>query len=288
MNTSVVQSSVASTLGVTNGMTKLRQSLLGSVWVVLIALPGYWVAIALMDVVGRWPLQMGGFALEVVIFALLGGLYNTALRLNASGAGFIVLYGLTYFFANAGPNSTTFIMPAEAFPTRARATAHGISAAMGKVGATVGSYALLARYNSYCTDNLDNTGQPNCAGLPSNPTVAQQDQANTGLIVIMYICAGVSAAGLLFTLAFTRETGWRELDDVDAGSAVLKKHDAEVVAAHTAEAAAAAEGGVVVRAKAAPPVVDVSAALQTGSAGGATESVPLHAAAPAPGEPTVA
>lgn len=38
---------------------------------------------------------------------------------------------------NFGPNTTTFIVPGEVFPTRYRSTAHGISAASGKLGAIV-------------------------------------------------------------------------------------------------------------------------------------------------------
>lgn len=34
----------------------------------------------------------------------------------------------------AGPNGTTYIIPAEVFPTRYRASCHGISAAAGKLG----------------------------------------------------------------------------------------------------------------------------------------------------------
>lgn len=41
------------------------------------------------------------------------------------------------FFQNFGPNTTTFVVPGEAFPTRYRSTAHGISAASGKLGAIV-------------------------------------------------------------------------------------------------------------------------------------------------------
>ena len=36
---------------------------------------------------------------------------------------------------NFGPNATTFITPAEIFPTRVRSTGHGFSAGMGKLGA---------------------------------------------------------------------------------------------------------------------------------------------------------
>jgi nitrate/nitrite transporter NarK len=42
----------------------------------------------------------------------------------------------------AGPNATTFIVPAECYPTRIRATAHGVSAAAGKIGATIAQLAF--------------------------------------------------------------------------------------------------------------------------------------------------
>ena len=40
-------------------------------------------------------------------------------------------------FSEFGPNTTTFIVPGEVFPTRYRSTGHGISAASGKVGAII-------------------------------------------------------------------------------------------------------------------------------------------------------
>lgn len=50
---------------------------------------------------------------------------------------FVFLYCLANFFENFGPNTTTFVVPGEVFPTRYRSTAHGISAASGKLGAVV-------------------------------------------------------------------------------------------------------------------------------------------------------
>lgn len=55
---------------------------------------------------------------------------------------FAVLYALTFFFANFGPNSTTFVLPAELFPTRVRSTCHAISAASGKAGAIVAAFGV--------------------------------------------------------------------------------------------------------------------------------------------------
>lgn len=65
--------------------------------------------------------------------------------MNATSGGraaFVVLYCIANFFENFGPNTTTFIIPGEVFPTRYRATAHGISAASGKFGAVVAQLAF--------------------------------------------------------------------------------------------------------------------------------------------------
>jgi Sugar (and other) transporter len=57
---------------------------------------------------------------------------------------FLLLFGATYFFAEFGPNTTTFVYPAEIFPVRVRTTSGGIAAAAGKMGAFIGTYALTA------------------------------------------------------------------------------------------------------------------------------------------------
>lgn len=47
------------------------------------------------------------------------------------------------FFQNFGPNTTTFIIPGEVFPTRYRSTAHGICAASGKLGAIIAQVSFI-------------------------------------------------------------------------------------------------------------------------------------------------
>jgi PHS family inorganic phosphate transporter-like MFS transporter len=49
---------------------------------------------------------------------------------------------LFQFFFNFGANTTTYVYPAELFPTRFRAFAHGISAASGKAGAITSALAF--------------------------------------------------------------------------------------------------------------------------------------------------
>jgi hypothetical protein len=220
MNTSVVQGAVASTTGDAAPMDHLLKSLEGTIYVVLIALPGYWLAVWTIDLIGRFRLQVGGFVAETILFIILAACYHTPLRTSARGAGFVIVYGLTYLAANWGPNTTTFVMPAEAFPTPARSTAHGFSAAMGKLGATAGSYGLLSMWYGYCTSSLDSTGQPNC-----QLSTSLQSEVDAGIIAVMWVCAGVCAGGLIMTLLFVRETKNKTLEDVDASSKVLRHMD---------------------------------------------------------------
>ncbi|MDG6974424.1 MAG: MFS transporter, partial [Nitrososphaerota archaeon] len=43
-----------------------------------------------------------------------------------------------------GPNTTTFVIPAEVYPTARRTTGHGISAAAGKTGAAITTFFFPA------------------------------------------------------------------------------------------------------------------------------------------------
>ncbi|KAL2681029.1 hypothetical protein Neosp_008632 [[Neocosmospora] mangrovei] len=96
------------------------------------SLPGYWTAIFTIDTFGRKPLQVIGFFLLTILFCILGFAYKSLTR-----GALLALYIIGQFLFNAGPNTTTFIVPGECFPTRYRSTGHGISAAMGKIGAII-------------------------------------------------------------------------------------------------------------------------------------------------------
>jgi MFS transporter, PHS family, inorganic phosphate transporter len=104
------------------------------------ALPGYIIAAATIDYIGRRLMQGFGFAMMAAAFLclwLVPGATSTVLP-------FMLLFGATYLFAEFGPNTTTFVYPAEIFPVRVRTTSHGIAAGTGKLGAFVGTYALTA------------------------------------------------------------------------------------------------------------------------------------------------
>jgi len=123
---------------------------------VVATVPGYWFTVFFIDKIGRSIIQLGGFLFMSISMAILGYYYKQ-LRGNeicgsnqnsnkeycdGNTAMFAILYGVTLFFANFGPNSTTFIVPAELFPARFRSTCHGISAAAGKAGAIIGAFVV--------------------------------------------------------------------------------------------------------------------------------------------------
>ncbi|KAJ4967826.1 hypothetical protein NE237_014527 [Protea cynaroides] len=128
--------------------------------------PGYWFTVALIDVIGRFTIQlMGFFFMTVFMFALAIPYHHWTLKENR--IGFVIMYSLTFFFANFGPNATTFVVPAEIFPARLRSTCHGISAASGKAGAIVGAFGFL--YAAQSTDKTKtDAGYPPGIGMKNS------------------------------------------------------------------------------------------------------------------------
>nr|GEW00029.1 general substrate transporter [Tanacetum cinerariifolium] len=111
--------------------------------------PGYWFTVFLIDKIGRFTIQLMGFSMMTIFMFALAFPYNHWTR-PENNIKFVVMYSLTFFFANFGPNTTTFVVPAEIFPARVRSTCHGISAASGKLGAMVGAFGFL-----YLAQNQD-------------------------------------------------------------------------------------------------------------------------------------
>ena len=75
-----------------------------------------------------------GFLLDFVLFIVPAFHYKYYTSKGHIHA-FQAMYFLSSFFNQFGPNSVTFIAAAEVYPTAVRATAHGFSAACGKLGA---------------------------------------------------------------------------------------------------------------------------------------------------------
>jgi MFS family permease len=100
------------------------------------AVPGYFLAAYFMDRIGHRRLQLLSFPLMGLAFLLIGVIPGVTTAITP----FLLLFGFSYFFAEFGPNTTTFVLSAECFPTSARTTGHGISAGVAKLGAFLGVY----------------------------------------------------------------------------------------------------------------------------------------------------
>ncbi|KAI9839526.1 MAG: hypothetical protein M1819_002152 [Sarea resinae] len=87
--------------------------------------------ILLANHVNRTSLQKYGFLVLAALFIAMGSMFAAVQK---TGAVAIVLYVICQIAFNLGPNGTTFMIPAEVFPTRYRSSCHGISAGAGKLG----------------------------------------------------------------------------------------------------------------------------------------------------------
>ncbi len=105
---------------------------------VVFAVPGYALAVWRMDRIGHRRLQLTGFAAMAAAFVLLAAVP----ALTTTVAAFVAVFGVSYFFVEFGPNTTTFVLPSELYPVSARTTGHGLSAGTGKVGAFIGTFTF--------------------------------------------------------------------------------------------------------------------------------------------------
>ncbi len=159
-------------------MTKIALQL--AIFVVA-AVPGYVLAITRLDRFGHRRLQLAGFAMMALCFALIAAIPG----MTAAVVPFLLVYGVSYFFTEFGPNMTTFVLPSELFPVTMRTTGHGISAGIGKLGAFIGVFLF--------------------------PVL----QSSLGLRGTLALTAGVAAIGFALTLVLPEPAGL-SLDDVTA------------------------------------------------------------------------
>jgi PHS family inorganic phosphate transporter-like MFS transporter len=124
--------------------------------VALMAIPGYFVGMYTLERFGAAEQQLAGFTICSLWFGGLAVCWRDLERVMP--AGFVLAYGATFFFMNWGPNMTTYVLPTLAFPTEAKATCHGLSAASGKIGAALGAAALPAVLGLFGGDSSGSGG----------------------------------------------------------------------------------------------------------------------------------
>jgi MFS transporter, PHS family, inorganic phosphate transporter len=175
-------------------MTKIALQL--AIFVVA-AVPGYLLAIARLDKIGHRRLQLLGFAMMGACFLVIAAIPG----MTTMVAPFLLVYGVSYFFTEFGPNMTTFVMPSELYPVTMRATGHGISAGVGKLGAFIGVF-LFPLLNDWF-----------------------------GLRGTLLLTAGVSFAGLALTLVLPEPAG-RSLEDMPVNTGARRPRPLRLASQH--------------------------------------------------------
>ncbi|KZV84844.1 MFS general substrate transporter [Exidia glandulosa HHB12029] len=151
--------------------------------------PGYWATTLTVEYLGRKWIQMQGFLFASLFLGVLAGKFH-----DLSTPAFIVCFAFLQFFFNFGANTTTYLYPAEVFPTRFRSSAHGLSAAAGKAGAIISALAFN--------------------------TLAKK----IGTPAVLWIFFGCCLAGAAFTLLLPEVKG-RDPDEVDRMELAETKRD---------------------------------------------------------------
>jgi MFS family permease len=162
---------------------------------VIAALPGYLLAIFTIDRLGRKVIQCLGFALMTLAY----GLIALAPALSTLTLPFLLVYGVSYFFTEFGPNVTTFVYPAEVFPVMIRTSGHGIAAALGKCGAFLGALVFPSLLSAFHLSGA------------------------------MGFAAIVSVLGLLLSIFLLPEPNQRSLEEISNEHELLDKARGELV-----------------------------------------------------------
>lgn len=160
----------------------------GSAYLDIFLIVGFALNIWLVEKLGRIKLQIIGFTGMFVGLILLAIAGTSAEGVQAASL-YLVIPGFVLFnlLMNMGPNATTFILPAELFPTKLRASAHGLATSTAKFGATLGIFIL--------------------------PLVKDQIGLSAALITL----ASFVLVGLVVTILFRVNTMGRSLEDINPG-----------------------------------------------------------------------
>lgn len=112
----------------------------GAAFLDLFLIVGFAAALLLVRRFGLITMQTAGFLVMAVSLVVLGAtsflVQGSQLQLGI----IFVAFAAFNLFMNAGPNSTTFALPAVAFDTSIRGAGAGFAAAAGKTGAAVGTF----------------------------------------------------------------------------------------------------------------------------------------------------
>lgn len=123
----------------------------------LFYIPGTVIGAFVLDYVGPKNCQIIGLLLQAVVGFIMSGLYTS---LQRHIGGFAVVYGLFLTFGEFGPGNCLGLLASKSGPTAIRGQFYGTAAAIGKIGAFIGTWVFPVMITSFGKKNanLANTG----------------------------------------------------------------------------------------------------------------------------------
>jgi MFS family permease len=101
-----------------------------------LSIPGVFVGAYLCERIGRKYTMMLGFSGYLVFGLIIGCSFD---KISKIVPLFIIFYGLMNSFGNMGPGDMLGLVSSESYATGVRGTCYGLSAAVGKAGAAIGT-----------------------------------------------------------------------------------------------------------------------------------------------------
>ncbi|WP_027183721.1 MFS transporter [Desulfovibrio inopinatus] len=161
----------------------------GAAFIDVLLFVGIVFAVLLVDRIGRIRLQIIGF------IGCAAGLFLASLSVGAPGErGIIYIFSgfmLFNFMTNLGPNSMTYLLAGEVFPTHIRGKGAGFAASFAKIGAVLTAFLFPILLKDF------------------------------GKIALLYVLIGASLLGALITWRFGIETKGISLESVHCDESVL-------------------------------------------------------------------
>jgi hypothetical protein len=113
----------------------------------LMTMPGYLLGVLNVEHLGRRATMSWGFGLVGLCFCVLARFWASAFA--QSGPLFLAAFGVLQVLNYAGAAVATYVIPGEIYTSSMRASAHGLSAAAGKLGAVIGSAGFPLIHGAY-------------------------------------------------------------------------------------------------------------------------------------------
>jgi MFS family permease len=131
---------------VTGGSSALSVVLGWNVVINLFYMPGTVIGAFIIDYLGPKYTMIFGLLCQALIGFIMSGLYK---HLANNIAAFAVVYGIFLTFGELGPGNCLGLLASKTGPTAVRGQYYGIVAAIGKIGAFIGTWAFPPMINAF-------------------------------------------------------------------------------------------------------------------------------------------